>query len=499
MALKFTLFGNTNVGSVRDHNEDNFTVCSDLSENIWSFSKDEPRSLSKKGALLVVADGMGGTNAGEVASDIAQQSVRESFVSLKDIPQSQKERENFLKKCILDAHQKIVKHQEENLETAGMGTTLVISWIIDDMLHTAWSGDSRCYLFDPGQELEPFSEDHSLVWDLVKKGDMTPEEARTHPNSNIINQSLGDPKSTPHPDVKSRKLYQDSRVLVCSDGLNGMLSDAEIQSYLENSEDVEQACRKLVDAANEAGGHDNITCLLMEVKEGEKAPVGGIPTSRSTPTPTGKLRKKVKTNYAIIGVLLVIVAVLLYYLAGPKSDSPKPLSAPGAQQLEIFPSKDFNLEMNHWSHSITDISGIRWKNGNYEIEGTTVVLKSPIHLEDTLFVLFHTNDEKGSDERAFIFTAIEGSDLNSDRSSGSDIESQSDAPARNNGSETTRPEAPVSTTPVQNTERNPVNPVVKPDTSTSSPVTPPITKPDTTKTGPSRPILNPINHIDTSK
>lgn len=500
MALKFTLFGNTNVGSVRDHNEDNFTVCADLSENLWSFSKDEARELSAKGALLVVADGMGGTNAGEVASDIAQHSIREAFEAVESVPEGQKERENLLKKFILDAHNKIVKHQEDNLETAGMGTTLVIAWVVDDMLHAAWSGDSRCYVLDEGQSLEPFTDDHSLVWDLVKKGDMTPEEARTHPNSNIINQSLGDPKSAPKPDAKSRKLYKGNRVLVCSDGLNGMISDEEMQSLLESGADVSQTCRDLVDAANAAGGHDNITCLLLDVKEGAAAPKGGVPTSSSRPTQTSVLRKKVKYNYAVIGILVAVVAVLSYFLFfnGEKVKEEK-VNTHGVLKLDIYPGKDFEVDLSNWSNSIAEITEVRFGSGTYEIQGNSVVLKSPIDVADTLFVRYKNEGKKVLEERAFVFNALEGIDMSAPESGSSSPQSQTppSRPESNSGENATQggsQTAPETQTP------KPVVPNPPADTpSTQRPKLPDGGNGTTQPKPQERPKLNPINQDTTSK
>ncbi|MDH5381538.1 MAG: protein phosphatase 2C domain-containing protein, partial [Cyclobacteriaceae bacterium] len=176
--MKVTLFASTDVGQVRDHNEDNFAVCKDLDNKIWSFKKGEQVDLSAKGVVLVVADGMGGTNAGEVASDIAQKQIKEQFDSLENIPDKDKEKLKFIENAILAAHQKIVNHQEFNPSTAGMGTTIVVAWIINEKLYVGWVGDSRCYIFKKSQAMVPFTDDHSLVWGLVKEGKLTSEEAR---------------------------------------------------------------------------------------------------------------------------------------------------------------------------------------------------------------------------------------------------------------------------------------------------------------------------------
>ncbi len=271
--MKFKIFGKTDTGRVREHNEDDFAICKDLSTREWTFNKDEIRTLSDKGTILAVADGMGGENAGEVASEIAQLTVRKEFEKLERVPTSYARREQFLRYCIRKAHDAVVAHQMEHIETAGMGCTLIIGWVIENVVHVAWAGDSRCYIFNKGEgKLAPFTDDHSMIWQLVMAGQMTPEQARLHPDSNIVTQSLGDQKNPPKPQSKTEKLYRGSRLLFCSDGLNGMLSDEQIKSVLETGMPNDETCKKLVDMANEAGGEDNITCLLLDVTDGPKPP-----------------------------------------------------------------------------------------------------------------------------------------------------------------------------------------------------------------------------------
>ncbi len=315
--MKFSLFGITDVGRSRTHNEDDFAICKDLSEKKWGFNRGEILKLSELGALLIVADGMGGENAGEVASNLAQAAVREDFDQLEKAPESVIEKEEFLAKSILRAHQAVVNYQHKNLETAGMGTTLVISWVIGDLVHVAWSGDSRCYIYNGQQSLYPFTEDHSLVWQMVEDNQMSPEEARVHPESNIVTQSLGDEKNPPQPSVKTAKLFKGNRLILCSDGLNGMLSDEQIQSILEEGGSIDETCGKLVKSANEAGGEDNITCLMVEIHEGPK------PTSEdlvaqtqieSKTTTTQVLRKKNSNKNLAIAALFLVITVLAAWI-----------------------------------------------------------------------------------------------------------------------------------------------------------------------------------------
>lgn len=501
MALKFTLFGNTNVGSVRDHNEDNFAVCADLSEQLWSFSKDDALTLSARGAVLIVADGMGGTNAGEVASDISQNSVKEAFSALDKVPDGQKEREQLLKKMVLEAHQKVVKHQEENLETAGMGTTLVIAWVIDDMLHAAWSGDSRCYVYDPGAPFVPFTDDHSIVWDLVKKGDLTAEEARLHPNSNIISQSLGDPKNGPSPDAKSRKLYKGSKVLVCSDGLNGMISDEEIEAYLKSSDDVAQVCRSLVEAANLAGGHDNITCLLMDVKEGAAAPAEPITASpKPSPTNTTVLRNKVKFNRAIIGVLIAAVVFLAYFLL-KSDDSPADELIRSIHNAEIGTGDNQQIDLNQLSSGkVWSIEKLSWDASRYSLNGMVLQIQQPVEVNDTLFIWYTMPSKEGQYQAALVFS------INTDKVNSQDMMNQIDAapaaPQSNSKSGAVSNEEssnhPSESHTKPGLESKPRQTVDTPKMQQPKPVQPI----DTTKTAPTKPKITPITpktQPDTSK
>ena len=260
MSGKVEIFGMTDVGRDREHNEDNFAICQDLQLQEWRFQKGQEVKLGQLGALLVVADGMGGTNAGEVASDIAQKTVRGIFSTLtQTLPQNI---HAFLKDAILQAHQDIADHAKANPECQGMGTTLIISWIIGNQMHVAWSGDSRCYV-----HIKQVGRDHSMVADLVESGQITEEQAWDHPDSNIITQSLGDTYHRPKPDAITHTLVTGDRVVVCSDGLNGMLRDQQIAQILSEGMPTAETCRKLVEQANFAGGHDNITVLMLDAKQ----------------------------------------------------------------------------------------------------------------------------------------------------------------------------------------------------------------------------------------
>lgn len=356
MSTKIELFGTTDVGRVRDHNEDDFVICKDLAKKEWAFKRDELLDLGDRGALLVVADGMGGTNAGEVASKMAQESVQRQFNELATVPQDQKGKEKFLRECISQAHKDVVRHQENNLETAGMGTTLVIGWVIDNNLHVGWSGDSRAYVYNGNPSFPPFTDDHSLVWDLVKEGQMSAEEARTHPESNIITQSLGDHRNPPKPSSRSIPLYEGDKVLLCSDGLNGMCSDPEMGGIVAQEKPVAEICRELIDKANAAGGTDNITVLLLEIKQGK---AGARPQNKAVesepgapPSNTSILRKKNSNKNILIAILLAVLIAVVAWVVWPE----KEVQTKRLKEIELAYEPGESLEVN-FADLFSELSG----------------------------------------------------------------------------------------------------------------------------------------------
>jgi protein phosphatase len=327
--MKVEIFGSTDVGQVRDHNEDNFVLCKDLSNQDWTYKRDEQFDLGVLGAVLFVADGMGGTNAGEVASEIAQESVAEEFKKVTALPADDQAILSFVKKVVVRAHQNIVQRTHEDPTTAGMGTTAVVCWVVNDKAYVAWSGDSRMYLYRDGSEFYPITDDHSIVWELVRNGQLTPEEARLHENSNIITQSLGDEARGPKPDAKMVPLQQGDRVLLCSDGLSGMVSDNMLGGILSGRLRTAETCKELIQVANSAGGTDNITVLLLDVIEGKAGVTVSNKPNASIKTAVSKnggnapintvASKEGPNKVLIIGVMVVlaIIAAVVFFILKP--------------------------------------------------------------------------------------------------------------------------------------------------------------------------------------
>jgi len=258
----------THKGLVREHNEDNHAFCPNLNQKIWFFYDSvQVTEPGNSGALMILADGMGGVDAGEVASRLTIEAITDYFStriagfnvtsanSIKD----------FLFGSIMSAHKHILNYAKENQFVSGMGTTLIIGWIYNNTLYLAWCGDSRCYILPKDAALIQLSKDHSYVQELIDKGKLTKEQAFYHPENNIITQSLGDPNHEPQPGFMVRPLRINERILFCSDGLSGLLHDHEIQNLLRLFTDQKECAAALIDKANEAGGTDNITIILCDI------------------------------------------------------------------------------------------------------------------------------------------------------------------------------------------------------------------------------------------
>lgn len=271
--LSFRLFAGTDIG-LRDNNEDNFTVCPDLTHNEW-FLPDNAQAkiqLGELGCIMVVADGMGGQNAGEVASAIAISTVQEWF-SAKKLPRNITKKpeavSRFLKKVITAADIQIKDHSRNNPESEGMGSTIVIVWIIEQRAYIAWLGDSRVYSFVPDKGIARLSKDHSFVQQLIDADKLTEEAALTHPQSNIITRSLGDISQKAKADVVVHDLSIGEIIMLCTDGLCGSCLDQQIGTIIEKEQNNLQQCKeKLTEAALDAGGSDNITISLFQVVDG---------------------------------------------------------------------------------------------------------------------------------------------------------------------------------------------------------------------------------------
>jgi protein phosphatase len=237
----------TDVGCVRDHNEDCIGILHEHNE-----------SLGDR-ALLLVADGMGGHNAGEVASAACARMVEAAFPEMRTRPAES------LKNSLEQANAAIHKQSVTESATSGMGTTCTALLLQDGYGYSAHVGDSRLYLIR-NQGIYQMSEDHSAVMELVNAGEITMQQARHHPDKNVITRSLG---GREHVEVSTwpqpLPLLPGDRFLLCSDGMYDQIEDEEIYAIVSN-ESPTGACRRLVDCARERGGGDNISVAIVALK-----------------------------------------------------------------------------------------------------------------------------------------------------------------------------------------------------------------------------------------
>ena len=212
--------------------------------------------------LMMVCDGIGGHNAGEIASAMALMLIGQAWekTEFNDI----EEVYQWLIQKITEANEAIFTRSAQYEDLYGMGTTVVVASIIGNQLMIANVGDSRAYVLRNFQ-LKQLTEDQSLVNALLKSGEITPEEAENHPNKNIVTQSLGVTSSVEIDFVRMTVKDEDT-LLLCSDGLSDMLSLEQIRNVMNHYSDVEQQVEKAVQEANEAGGRDNITVAIAKIQ-----------------------------------------------------------------------------------------------------------------------------------------------------------------------------------------------------------------------------------------
>lgn len=236
-------YGMTDIGKKRVVNQDNIYVSTTPVGNLPN--------------LFVVADGMGGHRAGDYASRFATDAVVESITNNKSTDIKQ-----IITKAVEDANSLVFKKSSENEDFRGMGTTLVIAAISGDELTVANVGDSRLYLIE-GSSIKQLTQDHSLVAEMVRMGQIDEQEARRRPDKNIITRAIGI-SDVIHADFFKSRLIDKEYVLLCSDGLSNMLDDSEMLSAVTGSNPLEKKTSMLIDLANQKGGKDNISVIIIE-------------------------------------------------------------------------------------------------------------------------------------------------------------------------------------------------------------------------------------------
>ena len=259
--VRVRVFGRTDVGQVREHNEDNFLVA-DLTKGSRGLMESErQQGVGDRGTLLGVCDGMGGAAAGEVASQLAVDIIYQKMIS-GDPPGDRNDLAQRLVQAIEAAGLRIFSEAKLDRTRRGMGTTATIAALLDDHLFIGQVGDSRGYILR-GERLVQVTRDQSLVNQLIEAGQLTEEEAETFEHNNIILQALGT-ADTVQVDLTYVELKRGDTLMLCSDGLSGMVRNDEIREILRTFDDPLEACKILTDRANMAGGHDNITVVVAK-------------------------------------------------------------------------------------------------------------------------------------------------------------------------------------------------------------------------------------------
>ncbi len=257
-ADSFQVAAISDVGLKRNNNEDKWLV---------SFPQNR-REKKKKGYLFIVADGMGGCAAGEVASSLAAIEVETYYYSARE-----DDTIDVLKRAILHAHSQININSRANKTFAGMGTTFTAIAILGERLYLAHVGDSRAYLIR-NNIINQLTHDHTLIEWLLSNGKISSEQAHNHPQRHILTQAVGGTNNDPVPETAEFIWMDNDILLLCSDGLHSLVDDEEISGLISQNEDLEHGIRKLVDLANQRGGNDNITVVAVRKSKQSKSIYG---------------------------------------------------------------------------------------------------------------------------------------------------------------------------------------------------------------------------------
>ncbi len=294
---------NTHEGMSGKNNEDRFGVAA------FTLSEDIP----KPSLFAIVADGIGGHQAGEIAAEIAVETISQAIAD-----SDASDPLGVLEKAIIDAGQAIHLQSTKDLAQQGMGSTCVCTWVIGNRLYISSVGDSRIYLLRDGKILQ-ITTDHTWVQEAIQYGIISPDQARGHPQSHIIRRYLGSKKPT-EPDFRLRLHPEESdedtlsnqgmillpgdKLLLCSDGLTDLVEDDEIKNEILNNT-PEDALQRLIDLANQRGGHDNITVLTVQVPDDKK------PRVKKKPAPN----KLLWIGGGFLALIALIGVVTIAFLA----------------------------------------------------------------------------------------------------------------------------------------------------------------------------------------
>ena len=300
--MKVSVGAATDIGQVREGNEDSFLVVA---------------------PLYAVADGMGGHRGGEVASSLALETVQGMF----------ERREGSLADQVVEANRAVFDRSQNDRTVSGMGTTLTAALVDGSRVHLVHVGDSRAYLLRGG-ELAQLTEDHTLVHRMVMEGEISQEEAETHPQRSILTRALGVDQSV-QVDEGDVEVADGDRLLLCTDGLTGMVPEGQIREILLESADPQEAVEKLVKVANRAGGIDNITAVILDFSEDGSGPGAtkrsAIPQQPTMERPVPPATPPKRSDITVVGAPIPEPSPEASTARGPSTPSPAARPAPEAR------------------------------------------------------------------------------------------------------------------------------------------------------------------------
>jgi PPM family protein phosphatase len=300
--MKVSVGAATDIGQVREGNEDSFLVVA---------------------PLYAVADGMGGHRGGEVASSLALETVQGMF----------ERREGSLADQVVEANRAVFDRSKNDRSVSGMGTTLTAALVDGSRVHLVHVGDSRAYLLRGG-ELAQLTEDHTLVHRMVTEGEISQEEAETHPHRSILTRALGVDPSV-QVDEGDVEVAAGDRLLLCTDGLTGMVPEGQIREILLESADPQEAVEKLVNVANRAGGIDNITALILDFSEDGSGPGettrSAIPRQPAMERPVPPQAPPERSDITVVGPPIPEPRPEASTARGPSTPSPAARPASGTR------------------------------------------------------------------------------------------------------------------------------------------------------------------------
>ena len=238
--------GKSDIGKVRTTNQDAYHIGKISTDMAWS----------------VVCDGMGGANGGNVASLVAVGAISANMDRNYNPEKPDSSIHNLITTAVINANALVYQKSKQSPDLAGMGTTVVLTVMKNDMAYIAHAGDSRAYHITNTQ-IRQITKDHTMVQYLIETGELTPEQAKEHPKKHLITRAVGVEENI-SVDYNETELKKGDRVLICSDGLSNLVNEVEIQNIVNKNNSPADAIDQLIELANERGGNDNITVVIME-------------------------------------------------------------------------------------------------------------------------------------------------------------------------------------------------------------------------------------------